>query len=336
MLKHERQEMIIDLIKTHWLVNLWFLKDNVDVSRTTLWRDIETLINRWKIQEKKKWFYQIVPDPLEYINTPFFDRPAVAYNFDFLKLYWPDNSFLDAQQLKKLEQWTISHTLDTSYLEKNQRIIENIMIDLSYASSGLEWNTYSYLDTEVLIKYNESAKWKSQEETTMILNHKKTINFILAHKKEIPYTNKTIQEIHTLLATWLLQPEYVWVIRSSPVQIGWSTYTPLDNQHQLQQEFELFWQKFRGIINPFEQSVFMLVFLSYFQLFMDVNKRTSRLSCNLPLVKHGLPLISFLQAEKRSYINAILAIYELNNTSLMAKLFVENYLLNMHRYVPTR
>jgi Fic family protein len=46
-------------------------------------------------------------------------------------------------------------TLD--YL-KNRRAIENLLIDLSYTSSKLEGNTYSYLDTEVLIKYHEAAE----------------------------------------------------------------------------------------------------------------------------------------------------------------------------------
>ena len=335
MNKTERHEQILALLKEKWESSLATIRDTFVVSRTTLWRDLETLIQREKIVEIRKWIYTPTLDPLMYINTPFFERKAAVYNFDFLRSYWPKNRFLHTEHIHMLDEATQSITLDTTYLEKNQRIIENILIDISYASSWLEWNTYSYLDTEVLIKYNESAKWKSKEETTMILNHKKTINYILHHKNDIPYTDKTIQEIHTLLATWLLQQQYVWIIRNSPVQIGWSTYTPLDNAHQLQQELELFWIKFKEIQNPFEQSLFMLVFLSYFQLFMDVNKRTSRLSCNLPLVKHALPLISFLQAEKRPYINAILAIYELNDPSLMAELYVQNYLLNMHRYTPT-
>lgn len=66
---------------------------------------------------------------------------------------------------------------------------------------------------------------------------------------------------------------------------------------------------------------------------MDINKRTSRMMCNLPLFKHNLPLMSLLQAEKQEYITAVLAIYELNDPSLMAELYTNNYLLNMDRYI---
>jgi len=59
------------------------------------------------------------------------------------------------------------------------------LIDLSYASSKLEGNTYSYLDTEVLIKYGESAEGKTVFETQMILNHKEVIKYIIDEKNHI-------------------------------------------------------------------------------------------------------------------------------------------------------
>jgi hypothetical protein len=57
------------------------------------------------------------------------------------------------------------------------------------------------------------------------------------------------------------------------------------------------------------------------------------MTSNLPLLKHNLPLISLLAVEKRTYISAILAVYELNDVSLLRNLFVDNYLLNFNRYI---
>jgi Fic family protein len=101
----------------------------------------------------------------------------------------------------------------------------------------------------------------------------------------------------------------------------------------LSEQFDIFLQKLNHIKNPFEQSLFILVFIPYFQIFMDINKRTSRISANIPLLKNGLVPFSFLQMKDRDYINAILAIYELNDVSLMRDIFVSNYLLNMRRYL---
>jgi hypothetical protein len=55
------------------------------------------------------------------------------------------------------------------------------------------------LDTEVLIKYNEIAKDKTLDETQMILNHKKAIEYLIYYKNELPFTKQTFFEIHTLL-----------------------------------------------------------------------------------------------------------------------------------------
>ena len=108
---------------------------------------------------------------------------------------------------------------------------------------------------------------------------------------------------------------------------------PPDIPDLIQGEFDLFLEKLRQIENPFEQSLFILVFVPYFQAFIDINKRTSRLSANIPLIARGLPPLSLLQVKERDYIDAILAIYELHDPSLMAKVFTENYLLNMRRYM---
>lgn len=166
----------------------------------------------------------------------------------------------------------------------------------------------------------------------MILNHKNAIKYIIDNKKEIKLSKKDFENIHRLLWKWLLIDDYLWKIRNSEVTIWWSSYTPIDNHFQLKEQFEIFLDKLNQIKNPFEQSLFILVFIPYFQIFMDINKRTSRIWANIPLIKSWLVPFSFLQIQDRQYINAILAIYELNDVSLMRDLFVDNYLLNIKRY----
>ena len=223
--------------------------------------------------------------------------------------------------------------ISTYDYKKDIRQIENLLIDLSYASSKLEWNTYSYLDTEVLVKYNEEAEWKTKKETQMILNHKNIIKYLIDFRKEIKFDKKTFFEVHEILWKGLLLVDYLWKIRDKEVKIWGSTYIPLDNHFKLEEEFELFLEKLNKIKNPFEQSLFILVFIPYFQIFMDINKRTSRISANIPLIKNWFAPISLLQVKEKDYILAILAIYELNDTSLMRDIFVNNYLLNLERYI---
>ncbi|EKE28287.1 MAG: hypothetical protein ACD_3C00083G0026 [uncultured bacterium (gcode 4)] len=310
-----------------------------DINESTLIRNLNKLIKEWRIiktKEGKNTNYQVIwiNYALEYLKKDFFERPTKKYNFDFLWKYIPnETSFLWERYLKIKESYDKLWFLSTYDYKTNIRWIENLLIDISFSSSKLEWNTYSYLDTEVLIKYNQEAEWKTQFESQMILNHKNAIKYIIDNRNDILYIKQVFSIIHNLLAKWLLIEDYLWTIRSNEVKIGWSTYIPLDNKFQLEEQLEIFLDKLQAIKNPFEQSLFILVFIPYFQLFMDINKRTSRIASNIPLIKNWLPPFSLLQINDRDYINSILAIYELNDVSLMADIFVENYLKNMNRYV---
>jgi len=329
----QRQTLIYNYIIAQWSCKMSELVDHFEIERTTIYRDLRSLIKQWYIVSPSKWVYKIKIRAQDYLKLPTRERTKLWYDYDFLASYIPNQtSFFTAQQLKQLEQYSNNIALDTNFYKTNKRLLEIIMIDLSFSSSSLEGNTYSQLDTEVLIKYKEIAQDKSKEETTMILNHKQCIEYMIWYKNEIWYNKQTFYEIHQLLGKDLLPDSQIGIIRSQSVEIWWSVYSPLDNPHTLMSEFELFLTKLNQIINPFEQSIFIMIFIPYFQLFMDINKRTSRMSCNLPLLKHNLPLISLLAISPRDYITAILAVYELQDTSLLAQLYTDNYLLNAHRY----
>ncbi|MYI69684.1 MAG: hypothetical protein F4103_13395, partial [Boseongicola sp. SB0673_bin_14] len=61
----------------------------------------------------------------------------------------------------------------------SRAIAERFLIDLSWASSNLEGNTYDHLSTELLVKYGQSASGRDPLETAMILNHKAAISAML-------------------------------------------------------------------------------------------------------------------------------------------------------------
>ncbi len=334
MNKKQRKNYILELLKKQEMVKVSDILEVFNIERTTVYRDFKELVSENLIEETLKWIYKKKNNPLDFLKTPFFERPKKNYNFDFLWNYKPnETNFLTPKYLQILNNAIIDLDINTDFYVNNKRLLEITLIDLSFASSYLEWNTYDYLDTEILIKYNEIAKDKSLDDTQMIVNHKKCIEYMVYYKKELPFSKQTFFEIHTLLWEKLLAKENLWIIRNRIVEIWASVYSPLDNKFQLQEQFEIFLSKLNEIKNPFEQSFFILVFIPYFQIFLDINKRTSRMTSNLPLLKHNLPLISLLAVEKRTYINAILAIYELNDVSLMRDLFVDNYILNMKRYI---
>lgn len=197
----------------------------------------------------------------------------------------------------------------------------------------LEGNTYSRLDTQKLVEEGIAATGKVHEETVMIMNHKEAILFLVENAQDIELNSMTIRNLHHLLSQDLLQnPEACGNIRAIEVTIGQSTYKPLDNQHVLKELFELILQKAKKINNAFEQSFFLLVHLSYLQAFEDVNKRTSRLSCNIPFIQNNLCPLSFKDVSRDDYTAALLAIYEKNDVGPMLELFSWAYSRSCEQY----
>ncbi len=333
MNKKERVAFILDLLDQKEAIKVSDVLEVLKVERTTIYRDFKYLIQNEEIVEIAKWIYKKKENIINYLNEPFFERESKNYNFDFLWNYIPNETSFLWEKYELLKTKYLDKNILSSYdYKQNLRAIENLLIDLSFSSSKLEWNTYSYLDTEILIKYNNSAEEKTQVETQMILNHKNAIKYIIDNKNTINLLKEDFQNLHKFLWKGLLLDSHLWEIRKAEVTIWGSSYSPLENNLQLEEQFDIFLQKLNQIKNPFEQSLFILVFIPYFQIFIDINKRTSRIWANIPLIKNWLIPFSFLQIKDRDYINAILAIYELNDISLMRDLFVNNYLLNMKRY----
>ena len=273
-------------------------------------------------------------DFLNFLDTPLHAREKMSYNRDFLDRYVPNKTAYVPEKVRT-KLFNEGKRFDTILAAGTyaRQIYQRLLIDLSYNSSRLEGNTYSQLDTQRLIEDGITAEGKVQEETVMIMNHKEAILFLVENAQDIELNSLTIRNLHHLLSQDLLaNPEACGNIRSIEVNIGQSTYKPLNNPHQLKEQFELILIKTRKIDDPFEQSFFLLVHLSYLQAFADVNKRTSRLSCNIPFIKENLCPLSFTDVSRDDYTAALLAVYEKNNVEPMLELFSWAYLRSCEHY----
>lgn len=271
---------------------------------------------------------------LKFLDAPLHMREKVSYNRDFLDSYTPNQSQYVPKKMREAlfqEGKRFDRALAAGTYARE--ICQRLLIDLSYNSSRLEGNTYSRLDTQKLVEEGITAEGKVQEETVMIMNHKEAILFLVENAQDIELNSLTIRNLHHLLSQDLLaNPEACGNIRSIEVNIGQSTYKPLNNPHLLKELFELILLKARKIKDPFEQSFFLLVHLSYLQAFEDVNKRTSRLSCNIPFIKENLCPLSFTDVSRDDYTAAVLAMYEKNSVKPLLELYAWAYLRSCEQY----
>lgn len=94
--------------------------------------------------------------------------------------------------------------------------------------------------------------------------------------------------------------------------------------------------KAAAIDDPFEQAFFVMVHIPYLQPFVDVNKRVSRLGANIPLIRHNLCPLSFIDVPERTYVEGTLGVYELKRIDLLRDVFVWAYERSCHRYMAIR
>lgn len=270
-----------------------------------------------------------------YVAQPRHLRNPVGYQLAFLEQYHPNHTAYLPPDLR--EQL---HSLGRSPAERTpagtfaQTILQRLLIDLSWASSHLEGNTYSRLDTERLIEHGQAAEGKDALETQMILNHKQAIEYLVLTPEHASVQTDTLIALHAFLSDGLMaDPAAVGRVRRRAVEIGGSVYLPMALPQRLEELLGIVVQMAAEIEDPFEQAFFLMVHLPYLQPFEDVNKRVSRLAANIPFIRHNLCPLSFIDVPQQAYVDAMLGVYELNRVDLLRDVFVWAYERSCQQYV---
>ncbi|MDO9570156.1 MAG: Fic family protein [Hydrogenophaga sp.] len=273
-----------------------------------------------------------------YVTQPRQLRTPVAYQLDFLEQYHPNHTcYLPPnlrEQLHGLGQ-SAAHRHPAGTFARD--MLNRLLIDLSWASSHLEGNTYSRLDTERLIEYGQVAEGKEAFETQMILNHKQAIEYLVLNPAHARVDTDTLIALHAFLSDGLMaDPTAVGRIRRRAVEIGGSVYLPVVLPQRLEALFGIVVQMASDIADPFEQAFFLMVHVPYLQPFEDVNKRVSRLAANIPFIRHNLCPLSFIDVPQQAYVDAMLGVYELNRVDLLRDVFVWAYERSCQQYVAVK
>lgn len=277
-------------------------------------------------------------DQLEYVSRPLAARRPCGYERRVLDNYVPNRTeYIPAGMKVRLHRMGSPIVAERVAGTFTRDILNRFLIDLSWASSSLEGNTYTRLDTERLIQFGEHASGKDARETQMILNHKAAIEWVVEGGGDVGVNRHTLLNLHALLSENLMaDPEASGRLRGRPVEIGGTTYTPNAIPQVIDEVVSEIVDKAGAIGDPFELAFFLMVHLPYLQPFEDVNKRVSRLAANIPLIQGNFCPLSFVDVPERAYIAGYLSIYELTRVELLLDVFTWAYERSCQRYVVIR
>ena len=273
------------------------------------------------------------------VRRPLSEKPAVInYDEELLRGYRPGDTWYlpDATRarLHELGRTPVADRPAGTYARHN---FERLLIDLSWASSRLEGNEYTRIDTKNLLERNVAAPGKTAKDAQMILNHRKAIELLVDQAEDVGFNRYTFCNLHAALSENLLgDPDDEGRLRRRPVAIHGTPYVPLDVPQKIEELFDVLLATAGAIPDPFEQAFFLMVHLPYLQPFADVNKRTSRLGANLPLIKANLSPLSFVGTSERAYVEGTLGVYENRRVEMLRDVFVVLYERSCERYQAVR
>jgi hypothetical protein len=272
------------------------------------------------------------------VRRPIMHREPTGYDRGFLEAYEPGTTwYLQKETRRQLHEMGVTPDPQRPAGTFARDVFDRLLIDLAWASSRLEGNTYTRLDTQNLLQFGQRAEGKDAENAQMILNHKNAIEFIVESAEIIGFDRRTLTTLHSALSENLLgDPGDEGSLRQRPVQITGTRYTPMGIPQVIEDTLELLLRKAAAIPDPFEQAFFGMVHIPYLQPFADVNKRTSRLAANIPLIKANLCPLSFVDVPERAYIEGTLGVYELTRVELLRDVFVWAYARSCAQYKVVR
>lgn len=343
----KRQVHILEFIKTQKMASNQQILENLQklfgrLSRATVVRDLNVLLKAGliaKVGQGRNLKYQ------EKIKTPllsYFDAEIYfAKGPDERILKYPGFNFEIFGQMDNLfseEELADLHALNADYRERVKKLSsaalqkehERLTVELSWKSSQIEGNTYSLIDTEVLIKERKEAAGHKKEEAVMILNHKAALDYIFVKAEEFKHLElRDIENLHALLVKDLGVSNG---LRRRVVGITGSAWKPLDNEHQIREAMEKMIACVNALHDPFAKALSSLLLLSYIQPFEDGNKRTARLLCDAVLLAHKVCPLSFRSVSEADYKKAVLLFYEQNSARFFKEIFVSQFEFSVRNY----
>lgn len=158
--------------------------------------------------------------------------------------------------------------------------IKDLAVVWCYYSGKIEGNTYTYVETEALLKDNITSE-KRYEDAKMLKNLYNTfvseMEYINKGNNQEQIDERTLFRLHRSISSELVSSEESGILRSRAVKITGTEYVPPKEIREIRIALNeiLFNQEL--YVNPLEKAVYLHCNIARLQPFIDGNKRTSRM-----------------------------------------------------------
>ncbi len=239
-----------------------------------------------------------------------------------------DNYFNEVDQLKS--------ELDSKRpipKETLRSLEESINLEWTYNSNGIEGNTLTLRETQVVLE-GITVGGKSIKEHLEAINHEKAILYLSDLVKENnPITEWNIKSIHQLILKDI-DDENAGRYRRENVTIKGATHIPPDylKVPELMETLVLSYERWNEF-HPIIQATLLHGELVKIHPFVDGNGRTSRLLMNLDLMNHGYNPVIIKKENRLEYYEALDKAHTTGNYTDFVKLIIKLEIEMLKKYL---
>lgn len=231
-------------------------------------------------------------------------------------------------QLKKAEDILHNPLSKLSSLSSSE--LRNLAVVWCYYSGKIEGNTYTYVETETLLKDGITPE-KRYEDAKMLKNLHNTfvgeLEYINKGQNQEIIDERTLFRVHSTISDGLVSTEERGQLRNRPVRISGTEYIPPKSKEDIMQQLGIILFEQEQYANPLERAVFLHCNIARLQPFIDGNKRTSRMVESIVMMNYDLiPIYSTKDADILHYRRGLIHFYETGDYTQYADYFLDKQL----------
>ena len=198
--------------------------------------------------------------------------------------------------------------------EQNVFVAKRNIVDYIWKSANLEGIGVTYPETQAIYD-GGVVNGLTVDKIIAINNLKYAWQFILENK-DIDYDFKSLSHLHKLTCDKLVLDQDLGRLRSTPVNIGGTTWKPqFPIESQIKEELE-------RLLNQPEKTkteiaIEIMLWIMRRQMFIDGNKRVGMLFANKIMIDNGCGIITISQENQPTFFEKLIQFYESgDNTDL--------------------
>ncbi len=290
---------------------------------------------------------------LRLVNQPIGERTRSQYHRDWLDSYRPNQSYFVPEPVRaRLRSPSAAPGgAGPALAWRDPAVLSRVLADLAWRSQW--WEVQASDPAAKSLEPADVTAWLAQPESMnarpdvqLVWNHRAALNVLLSRLPNVALSYEVLTAVYAALTKGMQETRSTAqgmasreqllrsmgqrsgppnLLRTESLVLARTMYRPPAEPWVIETCFNQILGWAPVIADPIEQAFFVFVHLLYLQPFAVLNASMACLAVNIPLLRAGLPPITFAAICGADLLDGLRGVWELNRTELLRDVFVAAY-----------